>query len=73
MSNAYLLFVCEFVDEPAVAAPVEREVAARAGGPALAEPLRVFQDAFWGLVKELQTLIVGFVTSLLPGFHPHAD
>lgn len=70
MSNAYFLLHCEFVDELAVAAPVEREVA---GGPALAEPRRVFQDTFWGLVKELQTLIVGFVTSLLPGFHPHAD
>ncbi|XP_024384310.1 uncharacterized protein [Physcomitrium patens] len=31
------------------------------------------QDPFWAFVKELQMLVVGFVTSLLPGFHPHAD
>ena len=27
---------------------------------------------WWGFVKEVQMIVVGFVTSLLPGFH-HAD
>ncbi|KAG0566162.1 hypothetical protein KC19_7G043100 [Ceratodon purpureus] len=34
---------------------------------------QVPQDPFWAFVKEVQMLVVGFVTSLLPGFHPHAD
>lgn len=28
---------------------------------------------WWGLLKEVQMIVVGFVTSLLPGFHQHMD
>lgn len=28
---------------------------------------------WWGFLKEVQMLVVGFVTSLLPGFHQHMD
>lgn len=24
---------------------------------------------WWGIVKEIQIIVVGFITSLLPGFH----
>lgn len=27
---------------------------------------------WWGVVKEVQMIVVGFITSLLPGFH-HVD
>ncbi len=27
---------------------------------------------WWGFVKEIQMIVVGFITSLLPGFH-HVD
>ena len=28
---------------------------------------------WWGITKEVQMIVVGFVMSLLPGFHHHAD
>lgn len=41
--------------------------------PVVEEARQQPQDTFWGFVKELQMLVVGFVTSLLPGFHAHVD
>lgn len=28
---------------------------------------------WWGVVKEIQMIVFGFITSLLPGFHNHMD
>ncbi|XP_057975562.1 uncharacterized protein LOC131162941 isoform X2 [Malania oleifera] len=28
---------------------------------------------WWGIVKEIQMIVFGFITSLLPGFHNHVD
>lgn len=28
---------------------------------------------WWGIVKEVQMIVFGFITSLLPGFHNHMD
>ncbi|XP_077214704.1 uncharacterized protein LOC143849531 [Tasmannia lanceolata] len=28
---------------------------------------------FWVIVKEIQMIVIGFITSLLPGFHAHVD
>lgn len=28
---------------------------------------------WWGIAQEIKMFVVGFITSLLPGFHPHND
>ncbi|RYR13735.1 hypothetical protein Ahy_B04g070573 isoform D [Arachis hypogaea] len=39
-----------------------------------AEPGRVNGgNQWWGIVKEIQMIVFGFITSLLPGFHNHMD
>ncbi|KAK7329155.1 hypothetical protein VNO77_23303 [Canavalia gladiata] len=39
-----------------------------------AEPGRVNGgNQWWGIVKEMQMIVFGFITSLLPGFHNHMD
>ncbi|XP_027332781.1 protein transport protein SEC31 isoform X3 [Abrus precatorius] len=30
-------------------------------------------NQWWGIVKEIQMIVFGFITSLLPGFHNHMD
>ena len=30
-------------------------------------------NQWWGIVKEVQMIVFGFITSLLPGFHNHMD
>lgn len=30
-------------------------------------------NRWWGIVKEIQMIVFGFITSLLPGFHNHID
>ncbi|KAI4335366.1 hypothetical protein L6164_014016 [Bauhinia variegata] len=30
-------------------------------------------NRWWGIVKEIQMIVFGFITSLLPGFHNHMD
>lgn len=35
----------------------------------LAEPGGVNANHWWGIVKEIQMIVFGFITSLLPGFH----
>lgn len=47
--------------------------AGEAAPEAPAEGANAQQGPFLAFVKEVQMLVVGFVTSLLPGFHPHAD
>lgn len=44
-----------------------------AEAPAEGANAQIPQGPFLAFVKEVQMLVVGFVTSLLPGFHPHAD
>lgn len=40
----------------------------------VAEPDRVNGgNQWWGIVKEIQMIVFGFITSLLPGFHNHID
>lgn len=57
-----------------VANPAAEEPAAGEAAPeAPAEGANAQQGPFLAFVKEVQMLVVGFVTSLLPGFHPHAD
>ncbi|KAK7411986.1 hypothetical protein VNO78_03431 [Psophocarpus tetragonolobus] len=67
------------------AAPAEGQPEAEIGNPAndadravenenVAEPDRVNGgNQWWGIVKEIQMIVFGFITSLLPGFHNHMD
>ena len=59
--------------EAPIGAPGDDQVAlvgGVAGEEARRQPLG---HAWWGFLKEIQMLVVGFVTSLLPGFHHHID
>eukprot|EP00250_Pteridium_aquilinum_P011278 c19960_g1_i1 orf=518-1666(-) len=56
------------------AAPVgEGGVAGNLGGDHVQQQAPVQGATWWGFLKEVQMLVVGFVTSLLPGFHQHMD
>lgn len=33
------------------------------------EPVANGGNRWWGIVKEIQMIVFGFITSLLPGFH----
>lgn len=59
-------------EEPAAEAAAEAP-AEGANPPPPPPNAQIPQDPFWAFVKEVRMLVVGFVTSLLPGFHPHAD
>ena len=62
--------------EAPIGAPGDDQVApvAPVGGVAGDEAQRQpLGHAWWGFLKEIQMLVVGFVTSLLPGFHQHID
>ncbi|MCO5579157.1 hypothetical protein L7F22_033010 [Adiantum nelumboides] len=62
------------VDNPAAAPVGEGGGPANVGGDRgqqLAPPVQ--GATWWGILKEVQMIVVGFVTSLLPGFHQHMD
>ncbi|KAH7365613.1 hypothetical protein KP509_18G037500 [Ceratopteris richardii] len=44
-----------------------------AGDNVQQQPPEAQRARWWGFLKEVQMLVVGFVTSLLPGFHQHMD
>ncbi|KAI5082989.1 hypothetical protein GOP47_0002732 [Adiantum capillus-veneris] len=56
------------------APPVEGGGPANMGGDRVQPQAPPVQGAtWWGILKEVQMIVVGFVTSLLPGFHQHMD
>lgn len=48
-------------------------VAGDTGGDEVRQRAPPQGPTWWGFIKEVQMLVVGFVTSLLPGFHQHMD
>lgn len=70
-ANAPVADVAVAPDQDGVAAPVGGGGDGEAAG-AEAPQQAAQRPTWWGLFKELQMLVVGFVTSLLPGFQ-HVD
>ncbi|XP_004487987.1 uncharacterized protein [Cicer arietinum] len=68
------------------AAPAEGQPEAAVGNPPANDADRAIENEnvveanrgnggnqWWGIVKEIQMIVFGFITSLLPGFHNHMD
>lgn len=51
----------------------EQAPAAAAANENLPEAERRNENQLWGILKEIQMFVIGFITSLLPGFHHHND